>query len=65
MYRPQVKVAPRDKPVAVKVGFMRKRGQMNRNFARRLFLLDSNGNLAYYAMSKKFKESGMIPLQVS
>lgn len=58
-------MAPRHQPVAVKVGFMKKRGNLNRNFAKRLFLLDSNGNLVYYAAnSRKFKEHGMIPLQV-
>eukprot|EP00038_Savillea_parva_P031526 m.87549 g.87549 ORF g.87549 m.87549 type:complete len:1398 (+) comp9705_c0_seq1:260-4453(+) len=66
--RPQVKVAPRDKPVAVKVGFMKKRGRRLKSaFAERLFLLDTNGNLFYYhisqASAKKFEEVGLIPLQ--
>lgn len=51
--------------MAVKVGFMKKRGQVNRSFAKRMFLLDSNGNLVYYnVQSKRFKEAGLIPLQV-
>ena len=46
-HRSKVKNAPRDAPVAVKIGFMEKRGKVNKSFAKRLFLLDSNGNLVY------------------